>query len=139
NAADEDAKKWIKIFTFIPKEEIENLINEHEKNAARRLLQKRLAKEITIFVHGEKEYHKAVETTEKLFAHQNEPAETLSTEDLESMEGVIKFDFNADKINHGVDIVSFLTESNIFSSKSEARKMIQNGGVSINRKKIEDL
>src|SRR5436190_4139161 len=87
NAADEDTKKWIKIFTFISKEEIENLVNEHEKNAAQRLLQKRLAKEITIFVHGEKEYHKAIETTEKLFAHHNERAETLSTEDLESMEG----------------------------------------------------
>src|SRR3954451_970877 len=132
NAADEDAKKWIKIFTFIPKEEIENLINEHEKHAAQRQLQKRLAKEITIFVHGEKEYFKAIETTEKLFAHQNEPVEILSTEDLEGMEGVIKFDFNADKITRGVDIVSFLAESNIFSSKGEARKMIQNGGVSIN-------
>jgi len=139
NAADEDAKKWIKIFTFISKEEIENLIIEHEKNAGQRQLQKTLAKEITIFVHGEKEYHKAIETTEKLFAHQNEPAQTLSTQDLESIEGVIKFDFNADKIKYGVDIVSFLAESNIFSSKGEARKMIQNGGVSINRKKIEDV
>jgi len=138
NAADEDAKKWIRIFTFIPEEEIQNLINEHEKDAASRQLQKRLAKEITLFVHGEDEYRQAIETTEKLFTHQNEPAESLSTEDLETMEGVIKFDFNADKINHGVDIVSFLAESHIFSSKGEARKMIQNGGVSINRKKIED-
>jgi tyrosyl-tRNA synthetase len=139
NATDEDAKKWIKIFTFISEKEIENLINEHEKNAAQRQLQKRLAKEITIFVHGEEECSKAIETTAKLFAHQNELAETLSTEDLESMEGVIKFDFNADKIHQGVNIVSFLAESNIFSSKGEARKMIQNGGVSINRKKIEDV
>jgi tyrosyl-tRNA synthetase len=138
NAADEDARKWIRIFTFIKKEEIESLITEHEKDASQRLLQKRLAKEITVFVHGEEEYSKAVETTEKLFTHQNASAHILSTEDLESMEGIIKFDFNADKITRGVDIVSFLAESNIFSSKGEARKMIQNGGVSINRKKIED-
>ncbi|HEY6974716.1 MAG TPA: tyrosine--tRNA ligase, partial [Chitinophagaceae bacterium] len=135
NAADEDAKKWIRIFTFIPQEEIEHLIIEHEKDAAQRQLQKRLAKEITVFVHGEEEYRQAIETTKKLFAHQHEPAEILSTHDLETMEGVIKFDFNADKINQGVDIVSFLAEAHIFSSKGEARKMIQNGGVSINRKK----
>ncbi len=139
NAADEDAKKWIKIFTFISKEEIESLINEHQKDAAQRQLQKRLAKEITIFVHGEEEYNKAIETTEKLFAHQNESPETLSIEDLESIEGVVRFNFDADKINHGLDIVSFLAESNIFPSKGEARKMIQNGGVSINRKKVEDV
>ena len=138
-AADEDAKEWIKIFTFLPQDEINNLIDEHEKEASQRLLQKRLAKELTIFVHGEDEFNKAIETTEKLFAHESEPAELLSEEDLEGMEGVIKFNLAVDKITQGIDVVSFLAESNIFPSKGEARKMVQNGGVSINRKKVEDV
>lgn len=138
-AADEDAKEWIKIFTFLTQEGINNLINEHDKDASQRLLQKSLAKELTLFVHGEEEFNKAIETTEKLFAHQHAPAEALSEEDLESMEGIIKFDFASDKIAQGIDVVSFLAETNIFPSKGEARKMVQNGGVSINRKKVEDL
>jgi tyrosyl-tRNA synthetase len=138
-AADEDAKEWIKVFTFLSKEQINALIEEHDKDASQRLLQKRLAKELTIFVHDEDGFTKAIETTEKLFAHQSEPAELLSEEDLESIEGVIKFDVVADKIKNGIDVVSFLAESNIFPSKGEARKMVQNGGVSINRKKVEDL
>jgi len=138
NAADEDSKKWIKIFTFLSKEEINDLIAAHEKDASHRLLQKRLAKEITIFVHGEEGYNKAIETTEKLFADHNAPAESLSEEDLENMQGVINFHVDAN-ILKGIDVVSFLSEMKIFSSKGEARKMIQNGGVSINRKKISDI
>ncbi len=138
NAADDDAEKWIKNFTFLNKDEIENLIAEHHKNASQRMLQKRLAKEVTIFVHGENEYNKAIETTEKLFQNQNASAENLSIADLENMEGIIKFDMTFSKIENGIDVVSFLAETNIFPSKGEARKMLQNGGVSINRKKIED-
>lgn len=137
NAADEDAKKWIKIFTFLDKETIEQLIADHDKDAAKRLLQKALAKEITIFVHGEEEYNKAIETTEKLFANQNAPAEELSIDDLEGMEGVVKFDFAKSKLEEGVDIVTFLAETGIFASKGEARKMVQGGGVSINRRKVD--
>ncbi len=137
NAADDDAKKWIKIFTFLSKDEIDALINQHDENAAARLLQKTLAKEITSFVHGEDGLKQALETTEKLFANQSAPAESLSEEDLESMEGVVKIDFESSKL--GVDAVSFLAETNIFPSKGEARKMVQNGGVSINRKKVESL
>jgi len=138
NAADEDAKKWIKIFTFLSKEEIDDLIAVHEDDASQRLLQKRLAKEITTFVHNEAGLNKAIETTEKLFADHNAPAESLSEEDLENMQGVINFEVDT-KILNGIDVVSFLSETNIFPSKSEARKMIQNGGVSINRKKISDI
>jgi tyrosyl-tRNA synthetase len=138
NATDEDAKKWIKIFTFLSKEEIDDLIAVHEDDASQRLLQKRLAKEITTFVHNEAGLNKAIETTEKLFADHNAPAESLSEEDLESMQGVINFEVDT-KILNGIDVVSFLSETNIFPSKSEARKMIQNGGVSINRKKISDI
>jgi tyrosyl-tRNA synthetase len=138
NATDEDAEKWIRIFTFLSKDTIEQLIQEHRKNAAQRLLQKALAKEITVFVHGEEEYLKAIETTEKLFSQQAAPAESLSVEDLEGMEGVTKYDYALTKIQEGVDIVTFLAETKIFPSKGEARKMVQGGGVSVNRKKIEN-
>lgn len=139
NTSDADAEKWIKIFTFLTKDIIENLIAEHKSNAAERLLQKTLAKEITILVHGENEYLKAIETTEKLFANANAPAHTLSIEDLENMEGVQKINYSINSLNNGIDIISFLAETNIFPSKSEARKMLQNGGVSINREKANDL
>ena len=139
NASDEDAEQWIQIFTFLGRQEIENLVVEHRSNAAERLLQKTLAREVTTFVHGAEEYEKAVATTEKLFANQTAPAESLSAEDLEGMEGVVKFDFSAEKIRAGIDVVSFLAEASIFPSKGEARKMVQQGGVSINRHKVTDV
>ena len=136
NAADEDAKNWIKIFTFLSKNEIDDLIKQHDENASARVLQKKLAKEITLFVHGDDGLKQALETTEKLFSNQNADAESLSEEDLESMEGVVKIDYDLSKLNAGIDVISFLAETNIFPSKGEAKKMVQNGGVSINRKKI---
>jgi tyrosyl-tRNA synthetase len=138
NASDEDAEKWIKIFTFLSKTEVEIILTDHKKNAASRILQKKLAEEITKFVHGQDEFAKAIETTEKLFSNQNATAESLSKEDLEGMEGVVKSDFAKDKIESGIDIISFLAETNIFPSKGEARKMVQGGGVSINREKVEN-
>ncbi len=138
NANDADAVDWIKIFSFLDNQTIDALIDEHQKDASKRTLQKALAKEVTVFVHGADEYDKAVETTEKLFAAPDAPAESLSEDDLQQMEGVIKFQFAADKINAGIDAISFLTETGCFPSKGEARKMIQNGGVSINRKKIDN-
>ena len=138
NAKDPDAEKWIRIFTFLSKDVIEQLIDDHHKNADQRLLQKALAKEITVFVHGEEEYLKAIETTEKLFGQQEAPAESLSVEDLEGMEGVTKFDYALTKIQEGVDIVTFLAETKIFPSKGEARKMVQGGGISVNRKKVDN-
>lgn len=139
NAGDADAEKWIKIFTFISKDEIDALIDQHKQDASKRLLQKRLAEEVTKFVHGEAELKAAIETTEKLFANQTAPAESLSIDDLEGMEGVIKFDYAADKIEACIDVVSFLAETTIFPSKGEARKTVQGGGVSINRKKVEAI
>ncbi|MBK6380157.1 MAG: tyrosine--tRNA ligase [Chitinophagaceae bacterium] len=139
NANDSDAETWIKIFTFLDEPTITDLIAEQKKDASKRVLQKTLAKEVTIFVHGEAEYNKAIETTEKLFANQSAPAESLSAEDLEGMDGIVKTDFSKEKIEAGIDVVSFLAETNIFPSKGEARKMVQGGGVSINRKKVEDI
>jgi tyrosyl-tRNA synthetase len=136
NASDTDAEKWIKIFTFLTKDAIEMLIHEHKMDPSARVLQKTLAQEITTFVHGNDEFEKAAETTQKLFANQNAPAESLSIEDLEGMEGVIKSDYSKEKISVGTDIVSFLAETGILASKGEARKLVLAGGVSINRKKV---
>lgn len=138
NASDADAEKWIRIFTFLSKEETEQVLGDHTKDPGQRLLQKRLAEEVTAFVHGKDELDKAIETTQKLFANQQAPAESLSIEDLEAMDGVIKSDYGKEKITAGIDVVSFLAETGIFASKGEARKMIQGGGVSINRKKIDN-
>lgn len=137
NASDTDAEKWIKIFTFLSKDAIEILVHEHKMNPAARVLQKTLAQEITSFVHGKDEYEKAIETTHKLFANQNAPVESLSVEDLENLEGVVKSNFSKEKITAGIDIVSFLAETAIFDSKGNARKNVQGGGISINRKKVE--
>ncbi|MGB3008199.1 MAG: tyrosine--tRNA ligase, partial [Chitinophagaceae bacterium] len=139
NASDDDAELWIKIFTFLTRDAIQILIHEHKINPAERVLQKTLAQEITAFVHGKEEYEKAIETTQKLFANQNAPAESLSTEDLEGMEGVVKSNYPKVKLTAGIDVVSFLAETGIFSSKGEARKTVLGGGVSINRKKVESV
>lgn len=139
NASDADAERWIRLFTFLTKDETENILAEHKKDASKFILQMRLAEHVTRFVHGEEGLAKALETTEKLFANKNAAAESLSIEDLEGMEGVVKSDYSKDKIVAGIDIVSFLAETNIFPSKGEARKTVQAGGVSINRKKVEDV
>lgn len=139
NATDKDAEDWIKIFTFLDQPAIEQLLAEQKNDPSKRVLQKTLAKEVTIFVHGEDAYQKAIETTEKLFANQSAPAESLSEEDLQALEGIVKISYPSAKINEGTDIVSFLAETAIFPSKGEARKMIQNGGISINRKKVEGI
>ena len=139
NASDEDAEKWIKIFTFLDKTTVDSLIAEHKKDGAKRLLQKKLAAEVTTFVHGENELKKALETTEKLFSNQHAAAEDLTMEELEGMEGIVKIDFFKGKISSGIDVVTFLAETKIFPSKGEARKTVQGGGVSINRKKIDDF
>jgi tyrosyl-tRNA synthetase len=102
-------------------------------------LQKRLAEEVTRFVHGQEELDKAIATTQKLFSTQTAKAEDLSVEDLEGMEGIVKSDFSREKIAAGIDVVSFLSEAGIFPSKGEARKTVQGGGVSINRKKVETI
>jgi tyrosyl-tRNA synthetase len=138
NAADADAEKWIKIFTFLQKDEIDSLIEQHRKDASQRMLQKKLAQEITVFVHGEEEYQKAIATTEKLFAQQHASAYSLSAKDLEGMEGIVKLAYPLPNLKEGVNVVNLVTDTAIFPSKGEARKLIQNGGVSINREKITD-
>lgn len=141
NATDDDAAKWIKIFTFLNKKEIDQLLDQHQIDAAQRLLQKKLAFELTSFVHGNEECQAAIETTQKLFS--GNPVENLKNlgeaELLQSMEGVAKSSFTIERIEQGIDIVSFLAETAIFPSKGEARKTVIGGGVSINREKITDI
>ena len=139
NASDDDAERWIKIFTFLDKTTVDSLITEHKNNAAKRLLQKKLAEEVTKFVHGEEELKKAIDTTERLFSNQHATAEDLTIDELEGMDGIIKIDFEKHKIAAGIDVVTFLAETKIFPSKGEARKTVQGGGVSINRKKIDNF
>jgi tyrosyl-tRNA synthetase len=138
-ATDTDAEKWIKIFTFLDKEAIEQLISEHRRDPGKHILQKKLAQEVTIFVHGKEEYQKALQTTEKLFSQQNASVDVLTERDLEQMEGIIKIDISKNQLKEGIDVVSFLASTQILPSKGEARKMVQNGGISINRNKIEML
>lgn len=137
-ASDADAESWIKIFTFLPEAEINELIAEHRKDESKKSLQKRLAKEVTLFVHGEAEYEKALETTQKLFAQQNAAADSLSADDLEGMAGIVKVEYPLSSLQSGVNVLDLLTATKILPSKGEARKLIQNGGLSINREKVSD-
>lgn len=141
NVSDEDAKKYIKIFTSLTKEEIEMLIAEHEQAPHLRSLQKRLAKEVTIMVHSENDYNMAIEASNILFGGATGEALKKLDEDtlLSVFEGVPQFEIDKNDLNE-IKIAELLTEkAAVFSSKGELRKMIQNGGVGINKEKISDF
>lgn len=138
NASDTDAENWIKIFTFLDEPTINQLTAEHKQDAAKRVLQKALAREVTTFVHGTVAYEQAIATTEKLFADQNKPAEEMSIGDLEGMAGIVKSTISKEAIENGIDIVSLLADAKITASKGEARKLVLGGGVQLNRRKVED-
>lgn len=143
NTSDDDAEKYIRIFTSLCKEEIEGLSALQKENPGARPLQKRLAKELTVMVHSVEEYNMAVEASQILF--RPDAAELLHSIDektlLEVMDGVPQF--TADKANVTTGkfrVVDLLTApiSNVFPSKSELRKMAIAGGLSINKQKISD-
>lgn len=139
NVSDEDARRYIKIFTMLDKQTIENAITAHIADPGSRSLQKLLAKEITVMVHGEKEYNNALAASQMLFG--NSTSEQLRALDektfLSVFSGVPTFDLTADMLP--CNIVELLAvKTAVFSSKSEARKMIQGNGVSINKDKISD-
>ena len=138
NVSDEDAQKYVKIFTMLDKESIELAINSHLLEPHRRELQKLLAKEITTMVHGEAEYLKAVEASGILFS--NSTSEALKGLDEETFltifEGVPQFSIKREEL--GDNIIELLAvKSSIFPSKGECRKMILGGGVAINKEKVE--
>ena len=138
NASDEDAKKWIKIFTLLPFTTIEQLIADHELAPQERILQKNLAAELTKFVHSEEDLNFALRATEILFG--NATTEVLQSLNeaqlLQVMEGVPTVNITIAQLAEGYDLVSLLADTKIFPSKGEARKMWQSGGISINKEKI---
>ncbi len=141
NVSDDDAKRYIKIFTSLEREEIEALIAEHEQAPHLRTLQKRLAKEVTILVHSEEDYNAAVEASNILFG--NATAETLHHLDeqtfLQVFEGVERYDISLDELRAGIPPLDLLAEkTQIFPSKGEARKMILANGFSLNKEKLTD-
>ena len=141
NAADADAVKYIKIFTMLSKDEIDQLIEQHTGNEHQRLLQKKLAEEVTCFVHSRADYEFAVKASEILF--NNDTADILrqlnEEQLLQVMEGVPSVEFSKTTLQEGIDIVSFLAATGIQPSKGEARKLVQGGGISINKEKIDQV
>lgn len=141
NVSDADAEKYLKIFTFLTKEEIEQLAKEHAENPGARPLQKRLAKEVTTMVHSEKDYEAAVEASQILFS--NSAGEALKALDeqtlLDIFDGVPRFTVSKAELEAGVPVLDLLAvKTQVFPSKGEARKMIQGGGVSLNKEKLTD-
>lgn len=142
NASDEDAKTYIRIFTLFTREQIEAIELEQAAAKHTRVLQKALAKDITIRVHSESDYNAAIEASEILFGKGTaESLQKLLEEDFLSVfEGVEQYKLLIEILNDGIALVDLLTDkTTIFPSKGEARKMIQGGGVSINKQKIEDV
>ncbi len=139
NVSADDAAKYIKIFTAIGREEIESLIAEHAEAPHMRILQKRLAKEVTIMVHSEADYEAAVEASGILFGNNTHDALVKLDEDtlLAVFEGVPQFKVSRANIEAGIKAVDlFAEESAVFPSKGEMRKMAQGGGVSLNKEKL---
>ena len=139
NVSDDDAAKYIRIFTSLEKEEIDSLISEHSAAPHLRTLQKRLAKEVTIMVHSEEDYNAAVDASNILFGNATSDALKKLDEDtlLAVFEGVPQFEVSKDLLSQGIKAVDLFTENAaVFPSKGEMRKLVQGGGVSLNKEKL---
>ena len=139
NVSDEDAEKYIKIFTLLGKEKIENLVKEHVEAPHLRVLQKTLAKEVTSMVHGEEEYLSSVEASEILFGKATTESLSRIREDvfLSVFEGVPQFETSNNTPD--LNILDFLVEeTGVFPSKGELKRLIKGGGLSLNKEKITD-
>jgi tyrosyl-tRNA synthetase len=136
NTSDADAERFLKIFTFLSQQEINELIEQHQGNEHQRILQKRLAKELTCFVHSEMDYEFALKASSILFS--NDTAQVLKelTEEqlLQVLEGVPAIEIKKEQLDN-TDLITLLAESGIFPSKGEAKKMLAQGGVFINKEK----
>jgi tyrosyl-tRNA synthetase len=140
NISDSDAEKYIKVFTTIGKDEADELITEHLKAPHLRILQKKLAQDITVMVHSKEDYLAAVEASNILFG--NSTSEALKKLDEETLlavfDGVPQFTVSKDILEAGIKAIDLLTEfAAVFPSKGEMRKLVQSGGVSINKEKLE--
>lgn len=141
NVSDEDAAKYIKIFTMLPKEEIDQLVSDHSNAPHARLLQKRLAEELTIMVHSHDEWEASVEASTILFGKGTTESLQKMNEDtfLAVFEGVPTFDVPGSTLDNGIDIIELCTGvAAIFQSKGEMRRLIKGGGVSLNKTKVTD-
>jgi tyrosyl-tRNA synthetase len=142
NTSDEDAKNWIRIFTLKSKEEIEELERRHDEAPHMRILQKALGEEITVRVHSQQDFDTAVEASEILFGQGTTESLRKLPENLflSIFEGVPQYDVARDKFENGISIVDLLgAETQVFPSKGETRKMLQSGGVRLNKEKVTDL
>ena len=143
NTTDLDAEKYIKIFTILPPAQIDELIERHRQNPGIRELQKVLAKEITILIHGQEAYDSALEASNILFGKATADSLRKLDEDtlLAVFEGVPQFNISKDELANGIGIVDFLAEkTSILNSKGEARRALKANGISINKEKVtEDL
>jgi tyrosyl-tRNA synthetase len=141
NASDDDTKKWIRIFTLKTREEIEALETEHDAAPHLRTLQKALAEDITVRTHSLEALETAIKTSEFLFGNGSlEFFNTLTeTQVLEIFEGIPQFSVSKEELSLGIDAATLLAEkSSVFPSKGEAKKLIQGGGVSVNKEKLKD-
>lgn len=141
NVSDADAEKYIKIFTAISRHEINALVEEHQQAPHLRVLQKRLAEEVTVMVHSREDYDAAVEASNILFGNTTSDVLKKLDEDtlLSVFEGVPQFNISANELTSGVKAIELLTDkASVFPSKGEMRKMVQSGGVSLNKEKLHD-
>ena len=141
NVSDADAARYIKIFTDLSKEEIAALEEEQAAAAHLRPLQKRLAKEITVMVHSLEDYEAAVEASNILFGNSTHESLMKLDEDtlLAVFEGVPQFEISRDELSAGVKAIDLLTEkAAVFASKGEMRKLVQSGGIGVNKEKLAD-
>jgi tyrosyl-tRNA synthetase len=141
NVSDEDAAKYIKIFTTLGQQEIENIIGEHNIAPHERFLQRRLAEEVTVLVHSRTDYEGAVEASQILFGKGTTESLKKMNENtfLSVFEGVPVFDVGMEIITNGVSAADLLAEhSQVFASKGEIRRLVQGGGLSINKLKIDN-
>lgn len=141
NQSDDDAKRFIKMYTLLSKEEIERLIEEHDKAPHLRILQKALAKEVTIMVHSEEDYKVAVEASEVLFG--SSTADVLSKFDEQTLlaifDGVPTFEVSKSDVANGIKLTDLCVDkTTTFKSKGELRKLIKSGGISVNKVKISE-
>ena len=140
NVSDADAEKYIKIFTVLAKNEIDALIEEQKAAPHLRPIQKRLAQEVTIMVHSKEDYEAAVEAASILFGNSTSEALKKLDEDtlLAVFEGVPRFEISKEELSKGIKVVELLVElAAIFPSKGEMRKLVQSGGISLNKEKLE--
>ena len=138
NTTDEDAEKYIKIFTFLDKNSIDRLIEEHKEAPHYRVLQKKLAEEVTRMVHGEENLQKAIEASSILFGKTTSDAlKKLDTQTfLDVFEGVPQGKIEKQKLEEGIDVASLLTESGFLGSGNEARRALKENSVSVNKEKV---